>query len=207
MRSPAVARLDLADVGSIAAFVNAWDGPLHLLLNNAGVVTAGLERTTTGRELQFATNHLGHHALASGLHRALAAGATERGEARVVALTSTAHMRAGLDFDDLDFDRRPYDPQIAYAQSKTANSLFAVEATRKWADDGITANAVNHGGIATGRQRNFSEQQKAGLDSERLNPQDAAHRPVVPCTSMVQPDSRHCSPLDGHSMHPVTRQR
>ncbi|ROP63470.1 SDR family NAD(P)-dependent oxidoreductase [Curtobacterium sp. ZW137] len=165
MRSPAVAGLDLADVGSIAAFVNAWDGPLHLLVNNAGVVTAGLERTTTGRELQFATNHLGHHALASGLHRALAAGATERGEARVVALTSTAHMRAGLDFDDLDFDRRPYDPQIAYAQSKTANSLFAVEATRKWADDGITANAVNPGGIATGLQRNFSEQQKASLDA------------------------------------------
>lgn len=162
---PVVARLDLADVDSIEAFVNAWDGPLHLLVSNAGLVTAGLERTTAGRELQFATNHLGHHALASGLHRSLAAGATQRGGARIVALTSTAHMRAGIDFDDLDFNRRPYDPQIAYAQSKTANSLFAVEATRQWAHDGITANAVNPGGIATGLQRNFSEQQRASLDA------------------------------------------
>ncbi|MBF4588304.1 SDR family NAD(P)-dependent oxidoreductase [Curtobacterium sp. VKM Ac-2887] len=160
-----VARLDLADVGSISAFVDAWGGPLHLLVNNAGLVTAGLERTTTGRELQFATNHLGHHALTTGLHRALAAGAAERGEARVVALTSTAHMRAGIDFDDIDFQRRDYEPQIAYAQSKTANSLFAVEATRKWAGDGITANAVNPGGIATGLQRNFTAEQKSSLDA------------------------------------------
>lgn len=165
MRRPVVTRLDLADVGSITAFVNAWDKPLHLLVNNAGLVTAGLERTMAGRELQFATNHLGHHALASGLHRALAAGAMGRGEARVVALSSTAHMRAGIDFDDLDFDDRPYNPQTAYAQSKTANSLFAVEATRKWADDGITANAVNPGGIVTGLQRNFSEQQRASLNA------------------------------------------
>ncbi|WP_045746978.1 SDR family NAD(P)-dependent oxidoreductase [Actinoplanes rectilineatus] len=164
-RRPVVARLDLADRGSVASFVRAWEGPLHLLINNAGIVTAGLERTADGRELQFATNHLGHHALATGLHRALAAGAARRGEARVVVLSSTAHMRAGVDFDDLDFTRRDYDPQIAYAQSKTANALFAVEATRRWAGDGITANAVNPGGIATGLQRHFTPAQKASLDA------------------------------------------
>jgi NAD(P)-dependent dehydrogenase (short-subunit alcohol dehydrogenase family) len=162
---PTVQRLDLADPASINAFLGGWDGPLHLLINNAGVVTAGLERTQQGRELQFATNHLGHHALASGLLAALAAGAAQIGGARIVALSSTAHMRSGVDFDDLDFTRRDYDPQIGYAQSKTANSLFAVEATRRWSGDGITANAVNPGGIATGLQRNFTPEQKASLEA------------------------------------------
>jgi hypothetical protein len=74
-------------------------------------------------------------------------------------------MRSGIDFNDLHFERRNYDPQIAYAQSKTANSLFAVEATRLWASDGIVANAVNPGGVATGLQRNFTAQQKASLDA------------------------------------------
>jgi NAD(P)-dependent dehydrogenase (short-subunit alcohol dehydrogenase family) len=58
-------------------------------------------------------------------------GARERGAARIVSVSSTAHMRAPVDFDDIHFERRAYDPQIAYAQSKTANSLFAVEATRR----------------------------------------------------------------------------
>ena len=74
-------------------------------------------------------------------------------------------MRAGVDFDDLHFARRGYDPQIAYAQSKTANSLFAVEATRLWSSDGIVANAVNPGGVVTGLQRNFTTQQRESLDA------------------------------------------
>jgi len=162
---PRVLPLDLADQDTIARFVEAWSGPLHVLINNAGLVTSGLERTHEGWELQFATNHLGHFALTVGLHDALALGATERDGARIVALSSTAHMRAGVDFDDLHFERRAYDPQIAYAQSKTANSLFAVEATRRWASDGIVANAVNPGGVATGLQRNFTTKQKESLDA------------------------------------------
>ncbi|WP_335981886.1 SDR family NAD(P)-dependent oxidoreductase [Streptomyces sp. CA2R106] len=162
---PRVVRLDLADRASVARCVDAWDGPLHLLINNAGVVTSGLERTREGWELQFATNHLGHLALATGLHNALALGAADRGGARIVAVSSTAHMRAGIDFDDLHFERRGYDPQIAYAQSKTANSLFAVEASRRWASDGIVANAVNPGGVATGLQRNFTARQRESLDA------------------------------------------
>lgn len=158
-----VADLDLADARSISRFATGWDGPLHLLVANAGVVTSGLERTPAGWELQLATNHLGHFALTTQLKGALTAGATERGSARVVALSSTAHMRAGIDFDDIQFERRPYDPQIAYAQSKTANSLFAVELTRRWQADGIVANAVNPGGVATGLQRNFTQRQKDSL--------------------------------------------
>ncbi|GAA2597834.1 MULTISPECIES: SDR family NAD(P)-dependent oxidoreductase [Streptomyces] len=162
---PRVMRLDLADRVSVTRFVDAWRGPLHLLINNAGVVTGGLERTRDGWELQFATNHLGHFALAVGLHDALARGASDRDGARIVSVSSTAHMRSGIDFDDLHFEHRDYDPQIAYARSKTANSLFAVEATRLWASDGIVANAVNPGGVATGLQRNFTARQKESLDA------------------------------------------
>jgi NAD(P)-dependent dehydrogenase (short-subunit alcohol dehydrogenase family) len=160
-----VSALDLADQAAVRRFVDDWDGPLHLLVANAGVVTAGLERTPEGWELQFATNHLGHFALAAGLHDALARGAADRGEARIVSVSSTAHMRSGVNFDDLHFVRRVYDPQLAYAQSKSANSLFAVEASRRWAADGIFANAVNPGGIATGLQRNFTPAQKESLDA------------------------------------------
>jgi NAD(P)-dependent dehydrogenase (short-subunit alcohol dehydrogenase family) len=155
-----VAVLDLADLAAVGVFVQGWAGPLHLLINNAGVITPALTRTVDGWELQFATNHLGHLALSLGLRSALAAGARERGEARIVSVSSTAHMRSPVVFDDIQFERREYDPQAAYAQSKTANSLFAVEATRRWAAEGIVANAVNPGGVATGLQRHFTQKQR-----------------------------------------------
>ncbi|WP_084125333.1 SDR family NAD(P)-dependent oxidoreductase [Demequina sp. NBRC 110054] len=165
VRRPHVHLLDLADRASVQRFVADWEMPLHLLINNAGVVTGGLERTAEGWELQFATNHLGHFTLARGLRAALRDGAAERDGSRIVALSSTAHMRGGVDFDDLQFVRRAYDPQIAYAQAKTANSLFAVEATRRWQADGIVANTVNPGGVATGLQRHFTPAQKASLEA------------------------------------------
>jgi NAD(P)-dependent dehydrogenase (short-subunit alcohol dehydrogenase family) len=140
-----VGRLDLADQASVAAFVASWSGPLDVLINNAGVMALPeLQLTPEGWEMQFATNHLGHFALALGLHDALAAA----GDARVVSLSSVAHLRSPVVFEDLNFSSRPYDPLVAYGQSKTANSLFAVEATRRWASDGITANAVHPGAIA-----------------------------------------------------------
>jgi NAD(P)-dependent dehydrogenase (short-subunit alcohol dehydrogenase family) len=138
-----VGRLDLADRASVAAFVATWGGPLHILVNNAGVLLTEKRLTPEGVELHFATNHLGHFALALGLHDALAAARC----ARIVSLSSEAHLRAPLDFDDLNFASRPYDPMLAYGQSKTANALFAVEAARRWADDGITANAVHPGAV------------------------------------------------------------
>ncbi|GIF45874.1 NAD(P)-dependent dehydrogenase (short-subunit alcohol dehydrogenase family) [Asanoa ferruginea] len=141
----AVAPLDLADLASVAAFVAGWSGPLHILVDNAGIMATPLLRTTRGYELQLATNHLGHFALATGLHRALAAA----GDARIVSVSSVGHVNAGVDFDDLQFDRRPYDKWVAYGQSKTANVLLAVEAAKRWAADGITANALNPGRITT----------------------------------------------------------
>jgi NAD(P)-dependent dehydrogenase (short-subunit alcohol dehydrogenase family) len=144
-----VAPLDLADQASVASFVASWDGPLHILVNNAGLMASPLMRTPEGWEMQFATNHLGHFALATGLHRALAAG----GGARIVSVSSSAHLRSPVVFSDIHFRQRAYEPWAAYGQSKTANVLFAVEATKRWADDGITANALMPGGIRTNLQR------------------------------------------------------
>ena len=148
------APLDLLDRPSVAAFIAGWDGPLHILVNNAGMMAAPLGRTAEGWELQFATNHLGHFALATGLQPALAAA----GGARVVSVSSSAHQRSPVVFDDIHFRTREYEPWSAYGQSKTANVLFAVAATRRWADDGILVNALHPGGIRTNLQRYVTEE-------------------------------------------------
>lgn len=150
-----VEHLDLADRSTIAAFTARWDGPLHILVNNAGVMALP-ERTLTaeGWETQFATNHLGHFALARGLHRALA----EAEGARIVSVSSSGHLRSPVIFDDVHFGFRPYDPWLAYGQSKTANVLFAVGAAERWADDGIVANALMPGGIFTNLQRHLPQE-------------------------------------------------
>jgi NAD(P)-dependent dehydrogenase (short-subunit alcohol dehydrogenase family) len=140
-----VAPLNLADRSSVAAFVAAWEGPLHILVNNAGVMAPLETRTAEGWEIQFATNHLGHLGLATGLHPALAAA----GGARVVSVSSAGHLRSPVIFEDIHYRERAYDPWTAYGQSKTANILFAVEATRRWASDGITVNALHPGAIST----------------------------------------------------------
>jgi NAD(P)-dependent dehydrogenase (short-subunit alcohol dehydrogenase family) len=144
-----VALLDLAERSSVDVFVDSWEGPLHILVDNAGVMASPLTRTVEGWELQFATNHLGHFAVANGLRRALAAA----GGARIVSVSSAAHQRSPVVFEDIHFRERGYDPWLAYGQSKTANILFAVEASRRRADDGITANALHPGSIRTNLQR------------------------------------------------------
>jgi NAD(P)-dependent dehydrogenase (short-subunit alcohol dehydrogenase family) len=148
-----VAPLELTDRASVEAFVAAWKVPLHILVNNAGIMALpDLQRTAEGWELQFATNYLGHFRLALGLHDALA----EVGNARIVALSSNGHLFSPIVFDDIHYISREYHPLSAYAQSKTAAILFAVEATRRWADDGITANAVMPGGIRSNLQRHLT---------------------------------------------------
>ena len=142
-----VSELDLAVPRSIAALVAGWTGPLDVLVNNAGVMAIpDLQLTPEGWELQFATNHLGHFALAVGLHDALAKASAG---ARIVSLSSRGHLRSPVVFEDINFASRPYEPLVAYGQSKTANVLFAVEASRRWADEGVTANAVHPGAVAT----------------------------------------------------------
>jgi NAD(P)-dependent dehydrogenase (short-subunit alcohol dehydrogenase family) len=147
-----VGALDLSDLSSVGTFVAAWSGPLDILVNNAGVMAIQeLTLSSSGHEMQFATNHLGHFALALGLHESLAAA----GSARIVSVSSGGHLRSPVVFDDIDYAFRDYDPFGAYGQSKTANVLFAVEATRRWAADGIFVNALMPGGIATPLQRHL----------------------------------------------------
>jgi NAD(P)-dependent dehydrogenase (short-subunit alcohol dehydrogenase family) len=138
-----VSPLDLADQRSVSEFADAWRGPLHILVCNAGVMATPMRRTAEGWEMQFATNHLGHFALATGLHRALAAA----GRARVVCVSSVGHINGDVDFADIHFERRAYDPWLAYGQSKTAVILFAVEAAKRWLGEGIAVNALNPGRI------------------------------------------------------------
>jgi len=154
--------LDLADLASVDAFAAAWRGPLHVLVANAGVMASPEAYTAHGWESQFAVNHLGHFALAIGLRAALAAD----GSARVVSVSSSGHGASPVVFDDLFFDRRPYDPMLAYGQSKTANVLFAVGVTNRWAADGITANAVMPGGIWTNLQRHWDPEVLAATKAD-----------------------------------------
>ncbi|RLP92632.1 SDR family NAD(P)-dependent oxidoreductase [Micromonospora sp. BL4] len=171
-----VAPLDLSDQGSVAAFVSAWEGPLHILVNNAGVSATPEMRTAEGWELQFATNHLGHFALTNGLHPALAAA----GRARVVSLSSIAHVQAPMVFDDVSFRERPYDRLLAYGESKTATALFAVEANRRWAADGITVNAANPGAVTTNLGRHLTEEDLAQLPAyDFKTPQQGAATSVL----------------------------
>ncbi len=165
----AVAFLDLADLPTVDAFTASWEGPLHILVNNAGVMDTPQGTTRQGWETQFGTNHLGHFALASGLRDALAAA----GDARIVSVSSSGHAASPVVFDDLFFEHREYTPGSAYGQSKTANVLFAVEATRRWAGDGITANALMPGGIWTPLQRHWTAEQRAA-NEERARQGEAA---------------------------------
>ena len=123
------ALLDLSNDASIDAFVQSWQIPIHILINNAGMMGMP-ERALlpNGYESHFATNHLGHFRLTVGLHAALKAAKN----ARIVSLSSRGHLRSPVVFDDINFDARPYDPMLAYGQSKTANILFAVGATEQW---------------------------------------------------------------------------
>jgi NAD(P)-dependent dehydrogenase (short-subunit alcohol dehydrogenase family) len=162
-----VTRLDVADQASIAAFIAGWRGPLHILVNNAGVMAIpDLRRTDEGWELQFATNHLGHFALAKGLHDPLAAA----GGARVVSVSSVGHLNGDIVWDDINFERHPYDGWAAYSQSKTANVLFAVHAATLWAGDGICVNALTPGRIRTNLVRFLDVQPAAPAGFQADNP-------------------------------------
>lgn len=183
------ALLDLADLGSVRAFAADWQGPLHILVNNAGIMATPEQRTPEGREMQFAVNHLGHFALATGLHGALA---DARG-ARVVVVSSVGHVNGPVRFDDLDFTKEPYHPWLAYAQSKTANVLFAVEAARRWAPGKIAVNALNPGRIwETGLSRHlaappgsFDPSGKTGV-SEKNIPQGAATSVLLAASPLME---------------------
>lgn len=165
------AALDLADIHSINRFVADWKAPLHILINNAGVMAIpDLQKTSAGIEMQFMTNHVGHFALSVGLHEAL-----KKAEgARVVTVSSSGHLLSPVVFDDVNFSFRPYDPWQAYGQSKTACNLFAVAATQHWADDEIYVNALNPGAILTNLQRHVGGRLRSAPELHKTAQQGAA---------------------------------
>lgn len=164
-----VSQLDLADPKSIDAFVARWSGPLHILIDNAAPSPTGkIERDARGYEMQFATSHLGHLQLSVGLVPAMKAA----GGARVVVVSSGAQRFGEIRWEDPNFEDG-YDSRKAYAQSKKANVLFAVEMDRRYSKDGIRAYAV-HPGVVVGTNLNASAGPEAlramGLVDEAGNP-------------------------------------
>lgn len=135
------AALDLADLDSVRRFAKAFADShdrLDLLVNNAGVMVPPASKTKQGFELQFGVNHLGHFALTGLLLDLL----RKTSGARVVSVSSAAHRMGAMDFDDLDFETRGYDPWAAYGQSKLANLLFTFELQRRFEGEGEDAIAV-----------------------------------------------------------------
>jgi NAD(P)-dependent dehydrogenase (short-subunit alcohol dehydrogenase family) len=143
-----VGQLDLASQASVAAFAGDWDGPLDLLVNNAGVMNPPAYRTTAdGHELMFGTNHLGHFALTGLLLPALLAAPA----ARVVTVASLAHhggSAAVLDANPED----GYTPEPYYGNTKLANLLFTRELQQRATEAGaaLTSTAAHPGISATG---------------------------------------------------------
>jgi NAD(P)-dependent dehydrogenase (short-subunit alcohol dehydrogenase family) len=153
----AVEPLDLLDPSAIDAFAKrflAAEPALHLLINNGGALHLSLVRDARGYEAQFAANHLGHFQLTARLWPAL----LRAHGARVIAVSSRGHHYAGVDFDDPNFERRPYDWLVAYGQSKTANALFALD--RRGEPHGVRALSLHPGGIVTTNlARDFTPEQ------------------------------------------------
>lgn len=142
--------LDVSSQASVRGFAEAWGGqPLHVLVNNAGVMALPRTVSVDGWEMQLATNHLGHYALTMRLLPALAAS----GGARVVTIASGMHWLGGLNLGDLDGERS-YNPWVAYCQSKLCNLLFsrALERRLRAADRPIISLAAHPGYAATDLQ-------------------------------------------------------
>ncbi|CAN5252208.1 SDR family NAD(P)-dependent oxidoreductase [soil metagenome] len=154
----ALESLDLMDPASIDGLAErflATGQQLHLLVNSAGFMSNDLIRDGRGYEAQFSTNHLGHFQLTARLWPAL----RQAGGARVVAVSSRGHRFGGVDFDDSNFERRAYDRWASYAQSKTANALFAVGLDALGKPDGVRAFSVHPGTIMTDFSRNATKEE------------------------------------------------
>ena len=167
-----VGQLDLVDPHSIEAFAAHWlesGRPLHILINNAGA-SGGPERDARGYETQFATNHLGHFQLTLALLPALRVAQA----ARVINVSSGAQRFGQIRWDDPNFTVG-YNSREAYAQSKLANVLFAVELDRRWAADGIRGYAV-HPGVVVGTKLNSSAGDEA---LRRMGLIDEAGKPII----------------------------
>jgi NAD(P)-dependent dehydrogenase (short-subunit alcohol dehydrogenase family) len=135
-----------ADIRRVAAEFKAKHDRLDVLLNNAGVLVTSRRTTVDGLEETFAINHLGYFLLTNLLLGVLKASAPSR----IVSVSSEAHRRGKMGWDDLQFSRRRYSAIAAYGQSKLANILFTRELARRLEGSGVTANCLHPGVIASG---------------------------------------------------------
>jgi NAD(P)-dependent dehydrogenase (short-subunit alcohol dehydrogenase family) len=162
--------LDLASLESVRACAEALvaDGrSFDAVIANAGVMRTPFGHTIDGFETQFGTNHLGHFVFVNRIASLIAP------SGRLVVLASTGHRNSDVDLEDPNFERTSYDPGIAYARSKTANILFAVEFDRRHRARGVRAAAVHPGVIKTELDRHMKPDE---LDKvvEYINAQLAA---------------------------------
>ena len=152
--------MELTDPSSIAAFADRFlksGQPLDLLINNAGIMAAPLTRVARNIESQFATNHVGHFELTVRLWPAL----RKARAPRIMSLSSVGHRRAPVDFDDWNFERKPYDRWVGYGQSKSANALLAIAVTRSARREGVLRASRRH----SHRAREVHDDEEIGVTS------------------------------------------
>ncbi|XP_046670235.1 retinol dehydrogenase 13-like [Homalodisca vitripennis] len=143
-----VQKLDLSSLTSVrecAKKLLETESHIDILINNAGVMMCPYTPTEDGFEMQFGTNHLGHFLFTCLLLPRIISSAPSR----IITLSSVAHARGKIDFDDLNWQKRPYSPMAAYGQSKLANVLFSKELARRLGDKRVTTYAVHPGVIRT----------------------------------------------------------
>jgi NAD(P)-dependent dehydrogenase (short-subunit alcohol dehydrogenase family) len=166
-----VRELDLASLDSVRAFAAGWSGAIDVLINNAGVSSSSLERTIDGFEMDFGTNHLGHFALTNLL--------LEHIKGRVVTVSSQAERAGRIDFDDLNWEHKPYQGFRAYSQSKLENLLFTAELQRRLnaSGSGVWAMAAHPGFVATNIYNAADGSSASGISAFALRvlAQDAEH--------------------------------
>jgi NAD(P)-dependent dehydrogenase (short-subunit alcohol dehydrogenase family) len=169
---------DPATVDAFAARFLSSKRPLHMLVNNAGIMAVPFAKTARGFELQLATNHLGHFQLTARLWPAL----LKAQGARVIALTSRGHAFASVDLEDPSFERRPYDKWKAYGQSKSANALFALALDARGEKLGVRAFSVHPGAVVTELARSIPEDELRALRA--ANPRSYKMPPAGAATSV-----------------------
>lgn len=157
-----VGEMDLSDLDSVRAYaesIGSSEPTVDLLINNAGIMACLETRTGPGWERQFAVNHLGHFVLTTHLLPNL----LQANNPRVVCLSSVAHKRSDIRWDDIHFEKDPYEKWDAYGQAKTANALFALGLDLKYRDQGLRAFSVHPGGILTPLQRHMAVEEMMAM--------------------------------------------
>ena len=139
-----VEKLELESLASVNEFVKRYlekKRPLHILINNAGILSSSKSYTVDGFEKTFGTNYIGHFALTIGLIPALIEGYKRSGKkSRVVNVSSLSHVLSDIIYDDINFKNREWGVFNSYGQSKTANNLFSVALSYYYSDKGIVSN-------------------------------------------------------------------